>query len=184
MPGKPATQIRKRTAPPTGKIVSLEGIDLQFGNRNRMSPYRALLEQLLDASKNSVLRIDNPKARYSITKQARELGWKVAFAEHRRYLYVKIDGVSEKPATNPIEEPKTAASRRVVTALEKGPLTAAEVARTLKADPAACEAVLTELVRTGSVECRRAFPTRTMRPALQPCPLDRRGRPGRSDSRR
>jgi hypothetical protein len=136
------------------KIVFLEGLDLQFGNRNRTSPYRALLEQLLDAGKNSALQIDNPKTRYSITKQARALGWKVAFAEHEGYLYVKIDGVSEKPPTKPTEGPKTAASRRVVNALEKGPLTAAEVARTLKADPAACEAVLTE-VRTGSVECDR-----------------------------
>jgi len=157
MPGKPATQIRKRTAPPTGKIVSLEGLDLRFGHRGRTSPYRALLEQLLDSGKNSVLRIDNSKARYSITKQARELGWKVAFAEHEGYLYVKVDGVASGKASAPPDGSQTAAARRVLKALEKSPLTAGEVARMLSADPATCEAVLAELVRSGSVECDGAL---------------------------
>ena len=94
MANKPAKPIGKRTAPPTALIVSLDGLDLRFGNRGRTSPYRALLEQLLDSGKNSALKIGSLKARYSISKQARVLSWKVAFAEHEGYLYVNVDGVA------------------------------------------------------------------------------------------
>ena len=58
-----------------------------------------------------------------------------------------------KVAVEAIKAHKTAAARRVLKALEKSPLTAGEVARMLNADPATCEAVLAELVRSGSVEC-------------------------------
>jgi len=153
MANKPAKPIGKRTAPPTALIVSLDGLDLRFGNRGRTSPYRALLEQLLDSGKNSALKIGSLKARYSISKQARVLSWKVAFAEHEGYLYVKVDGVANGKAPAPPDGSKTAAAKRVLKALEESPLTAGEVARMLNADPATCEAVLAELVRSGSVEC-------------------------------
>lgn len=133
---------RPRTLPEAA-IVSLDNLELHFGQRRRVSPYREMLERLLDAPRTSALRVSNLSARYSITKQARALGWKVLFAEHEGGLYVKIDGVAEEEGRKPISSASEANRKLVLRALSAGPLTLAELARAIQADPAFCEAVLT-----------------------------------------
>jgi hypothetical protein len=131
-------------------IVSLDKLELNCDSRSRVSPYRELLELLLDSPKNSALRIKNLNARYSVKKHARALGYKVLFAEHEGSLYVKIAGILDE------KEPKpgslSSSGKLVLEALSTMPLTVKELARTIQADPASCEAVLNQLVSSGSVE--------------------------------
>lgn len=65
-------------------VVSVDGLDLTFVSRRRStSPYRVLLEQLLDTPKNSnpALKVCNLNALQSVKKQARLLGYELLFAE-------------------------------------------------------------------------------------------------------
>jgi hypothetical protein len=120
-------------------------------NRKRRSPYRDLLERLLDSPKNSVLRVKNVNARLSIRKHAHALGYEAVFAEHEGWLYVKLAGVlnDERRRTKPVVK---GAQKSVLDALANTPKTAAEVSRILKSDSASCEVILSHLVKAGIVE--------------------------------
>ena len=120
-------------------------------NRKRRSPYRDLLERLLDSPKNSVLRVKNVRARCAFRKQAWELGYEAEFAQRDGWLYVRIGGVL-KQQRQPGEQGARAAQESVLNALANAPMTATEVARMLRSDPASCEAVLSHLVEAGFVE--------------------------------
>ena len=139
---------------PESSIVSLDSLelDLEFGKRRSVSPYRLLLEQLLDAPRNSALKINSVKSRYSIIKQARALGYRVVFAEYDQTLYVKIDGIlqdSPPPVTRTANLPS---EEVILRSLSGGPKTVAELGRDLNVDPAACASVLTRLVKEHLVE--------------------------------
>lgn len=122
-----------------------------FVNRKRGSPYRELLERLLDSPKNSVLRVKSVGARYALGKEARALGFEAVFAQHDGWLYVKIAGVLNRERQR--DGPRAGAAQKcVLEALANAPMTATEVARILRSDSASCEAVLSHLVETGLVE--------------------------------
>lgn len=119
--------------------------------RKRGSPYRELLERLLDSPKNSVLRVKNVTARYAFEEQARALGFEAVFAQHDGWLYVKIGGVLNRKRQR--SGPRaSAAEESVLGALANQPMTAAEVAEIVRSDSASCEAVLGHLVEMGFVE--------------------------------
>lgn len=149
---KSMAKIPKRRSLPEASIVSLDKLELKFGLRGRVSPYRELLERLLDAPRTCALKVSNLNARYSISKQARALGWKVLFAEHEGALYVKIDGVLEEQGRKAGSAVPNANAKLVLRALVPGPMTAMELARTIQADPASSEVALTTLANCGAVE--------------------------------
>ena len=120
-------------------------------NRKRRSPYRDLLECLLDSPKNSALRVKNVGARYAFRKQARALGYEAEFAQHDGWLYVRIGGVLNQ-GRQPEGQMAAAAQKSVLEAVRHVPMTATEVARILRSDSASCEAVLNHLVEAGFVE--------------------------------
>jgi hypothetical protein len=149
--GKKSPRRIARTVP-EWSIVSLDSINVEFGRRGSVSPYRVLLEQLLDAPRNSALKINNLKSRYSIIKQARALGYKVVFAEHEEGLYVKIDGMLQEDQPAGTKVTNGATEKTILRGLSTEPKTSAELARDLNIDPAACETVLTRLVKERVVE--------------------------------
>jgi hypothetical protein len=121
------------------------------GSRKRRSPYRELLERLLDSPKNSVLRVKDVDARHAFRKQAQALGYEAVFAQRDGFLYVKIGGVTN-------QEPQfsgqraAAVQKSMLEAVAHAPMTATEVARVLGSDSASCEAMLSYLVKAGLVE--------------------------------
>lgn len=117
---------------------------------NSRSSYRELLERLLHSPENSVLRVKNVDSRHAFEKQARALGYEVVFAQDDDWLYVKIGGTLNQK--QPSTQKSGAAQKSVLEALERAPMTAIEVARVLRSDPATCEAILTCLVAAGFVE--------------------------------
>jgi Fic family protein len=143
----PATYVGPKHPPQDPSIVPV----MTRVSRKRRSPYRELLERLLDSPKNSVLRVKNVGARYAFRKQARALGYEAVFARHDGWLYVKIGGVLNQER-QPEGQRANAAQESVLNAFANGPMTATEVARMLKSDSASCEAVLSHLVEAGFVE--------------------------------
>lgn len=148
---KPVNNNQRKRGALEASIVSLDELDLIFGRRKHASPYRELLERLLDSPKNSALMVKNVSARYSIRKQARALGYELLFAEHEGSLYVKIAGVLNPEAVE-TTKPAGMPLKAVLGTLATAPKAAAEVARMLKSDAASCEAVLNKLVKSGAVE--------------------------------
>jgi predicted Rossmann fold nucleotide-binding protein DprA/Smf involved in DNA uptake len=150
----PTVRLERTNRKIEAEIVSLAGLDLDF-SAHRVSPYRELLEKLLDAGKDSALRVANPKARYSIVKAARALGWKVAFAIADGALYAKIVGVANQTgrSVSPASPAAVASDLKwILKALTDGPLTAREIARQAGADTAACEAALAQLMKDKKIE--------------------------------
>ena len=140
-----------------------EGLDLEFGSRTRDGVYVLLLNQLLDAPKGSVLKCDNPKARYSVIKAARKVNVTVAYAEKDGALYVKITGMQREAGSGaPAAAVDGQVQRRVTTAQNpllailaraEGPMTLKEVAWTMGTTPISCAEALTRLEESGQVEC-------------------------------
>jgi hypothetical protein len=120
-------------------------------SRKRRSPYRELLERLLDSPKNSVLRVRNIGARYAFRKQAHVLGYEALFAQHDGWLYIKLGGVLNQTMQSGGQGAATV-HKSVMEAVAQVPMTAKEVARVLGSDSASCEAILSYLVRAGLVE--------------------------------
>jgi hypothetical protein len=149
---KPVTNCQRKQSALDASIVPLDKLDLIFGRRKHVSPYRELLEQLLDSPRNSALMVRNVGARYSLRKQARALGYEALFAEYEGSLYVKIAGVVNPEAAATKKQRPSVGLKFVLSALAKTPKTAAEMARILKSDTASCEAVLNKLVESGAVE--------------------------------
>lgn len=78
-----------------GEIVSIENLVLDFQTRKRMSPYDALLDNLVEAGPGKALKFGDVRARASVTVRARKKGLKVSFAELYGVLYVRLDGKAE-----------------------------------------------------------------------------------------
>lgn len=154
----------KRTRPEAA-IVSIAGIDLEFeSGRKSLSPYRALLEKLMDAPKESALKVGRIGARASIQVQAKKLGYKLAYAEAEGCLYVRIVGYLDKDtapsATASGGQAKASCPTNghgpramILASLSQGPMTVRELARVLGVTSQSCNPTIGELVKSGSVEC-------------------------------
>lgn len=89
-----------------GEIVSLDGLNLVFGHRLRVSPYDTLLDQLAEATDKAVeakqprpgLKFGNIRAKASVYSRAKRKGLLVSFAEVGQALYVRLDGHVEENA--------------------------------------------------------------------------------------
>ena len=144
---KPATHVGSEHPVHDPSIVPVR----TRASHKRRSPYRELLERLLDSPKNSVLRVKNVGTRHAIRKQARLLGYEAVFAQRDGFLYIKIDGVlNQEPHLT--GRRAAAVQKSVLEALAHAPMTATEVARILRSDSASCEAILSSLVKAGWVE--------------------------------
>jgi predicted transcriptional regulator len=151
--------VMKRTpARCVGKIVSLVGLNLDFSRRYGNRGYRVLLEQLLDAPKDSVLEVENPRARYQVNRAARQMKVRVAYASQSGKLYVKIvpnSGVPAPPQNATTPTPNFALRpehRTLLKLLQNGPAVLKEAAQKTQMTPLACAALLSQLSARGLVE--------------------------------
>ena len=134
----------------SAEIIPESGLGLTFRANKKVSPYLQLLERLLNAPKGNVLKVSGTKARPSIIKCAKKLGFKVEFAERDGTLYVRINGVAREDA-KPIT-PSADHCRAIMEALKAGPLTALELVRVLKIDIGIREVALRDLEQRGKLQ--------------------------------
>lgn len=139
----------KRIAPPE------ETAELKFRESMQSSPYRDLLEDLMDAPKGSTLKIAR-QARYTVVKHLRALGMKVLWAKRGDDLYVKVVGEAETPLTfvSAVKQTSKAndAERLVLRALADGPMTVKELGREVGAAPTSLAGTLSRMVAQRSIE--------------------------------
>lgn len=89
-----------------GELISLEGLNLVFGHRLRISPYDVLLDQLAASTDKAVeekqprpgLKFGDVRAKASVYTRAKKKGLLVSFAEVGRVLYVRLDGRADDHA--------------------------------------------------------------------------------------
>lgn len=144
---------RKRPTQVTGAIVAaVECEGFEFGKRRRVSPYDALLEQLLDAPKGSVLKIEtgNPaSAWHSCKKRAEKKGLRAEFAEADGAIYIRI--VPNGPPKQSVSIVSHQACLQAIAA-EDGTATAKGILRRSGLTREVCLQALGELVKAGTVE--------------------------------
>ena len=156
---------RKKPVRASGEIVSLaDAGELDFSGTGKLSVYRGLLLKLMDAPKESALKVGRLNARACIKKQGAGLGYKLAFAKKDGALYVKIVGVTDdaRPAVRDGAagngQAKACPTKEhgpmgmILTALSRGPMTLKEIARVLGAHMGSCVPTMEALVERGSVE--------------------------------
>jgi len=148
---------------PREKVIvpAAETEDVRFREGGAVSPYRDLLDELLDAPRGSTLKI-HKAARYTATKHIRELGLKVLWGKKGEWLYIKIVGEmaeEERPLTIPRAVKQAAEGSRasaqealVLAALVQGPMTIKEIARVVGATPTSCAGTLSRMVANRMIE--------------------------------
>jgi hypothetical protein len=145
----------KRKAPDmtgvAGELVSIEGMELSFGRGQRkVSPYDALLDQLVAAGKGQALRFGDRKARTAVGARAKKKGLRVSFAEAGSVLYVRLDGRTE-------DDMHEYRRQRILSALMLGPTTSIKLAATLRekgdaaADAQTVDAICGQMARRGEI---------------------------------
>lgn len=86
-----------------GELVDIGGVELNWGSRQRKSPYDALLRNLVLAGPGKALKFGSERAWASVNVRARKLGITVEPAFVNGALYVRL-ARKQKTAAEAIEE--------------------------------------------------------------------------------
>ena len=144
----PGTKRDMRGVP--GQIVSLEGLDLAFGQMVKASSYDPLLNQLAAAGKGKALKFGDVRAKSSIYARAKKLRLRVSFAVLGSDLYVRLDGRVD-------DDIKGTRRAGILGALKFGARAAGDLLNLLREkgdgtiDLPTVEAILAQMVRGGEV---------------------------------
>lgn len=154
--GKPTKGIKPNCNGVPGALIEIEDLplDLVFGTRKQhISPYDALLKQLLEAGEGKALLFGHERARASVSVRPKKLGIKVEMADHAGKLYVRLapgstpEGkLAAAAKTQPplsvkdvvVSDKKTRSRSLVLTALRKGWHTPEAIAAHLRSDDPDC----------------------------------------------
>lgn len=156
---RPTKGVRPNLAGVPGELVDLDGLSLEFGGRNKISPYDALLHQLAKATDEALaaskprpgLKFGDPRAKASLWNRAKKLGLRISFAFSSDELYVRMDGRVD----DNLRETRRSAIKKL---LANGQAwTYLQIAARLReggdasVDAQTVDAIMVQLMRTGDV---------------------------------
>ena len=91
--GKPTKGVKPNCNGVPGALIEASELppDLVFGLRKQhVSPYDALLKQLLESGEGKALSFGHERARASVFARSKKLGIKIEMADHAGKLYVRL----------------------------------------------------------------------------------------------
>lgn len=144
--GKPTKGVKPNCNGVPGALIEASELppDLVFGLRKQhISPYDALLKQLLESGEGKALKFGHERARTSVVARSKKLGIKIELADYAGELYVRLAPGSTSQARQPLKDglvsdKKTRNRSLILTALRKGKSTPEAIAAQLRSDDPDC----------------------------------------------